>query len=103
MQLSDDDLLGKLQAKYERTSPGACSVCAAPLSVQHKGGGLPLTWACTAAALQISSLPAGTDQAPHQAHLEASRHLDYRTVGDARVMELVHRFRKLCAQQPGRS
>ena len=100
MQLSNDDLLRKLQAKYERTSPGACLVCGSTLSVQHKGGGLPLTWACTTAAELLSSLPSGADSAPHLAHLEASRHLDYRTGGDARVMELVHRFKRLVGQQP---
>lgn len=103
MDLSNDELLAKLHKKYERTSPGPCPVCRGALSVQHKGGGLPITWACTAAAMQLSSLDAGADPAPHVAHLEASRHLDYRTGGDARVMELVHRFQKILGQQTSRA
>ena len=101
MHLSNDDLLSKLQAKYQRTSPGRCPVCSGALSVQHKGGGLPLTWACTAAAGQLASVTAGAGSEQHRAHLEVSRYLDYRTGGDARVMELVHRFQKLAEQHPG--
>ena len=91
----DDSLVGKLVAKYERTAPGVCSVCHGRLQIDHKGGGLPLTWVCEAAKAESESMIKDGSE-PESEHLDESRWLDYRKVGDARVMELARRYRLAC-------
>jgi hypothetical protein len=94
--MNDAELLAKLAGKYERPRPPPCAVCGGPVTIQHKGGGLPLKWVCAVARDELSASAIGSDEARYASeHSDASAWLDYRPVGDARVMELVTRFRLL--------
>lgn len=93
--MTEGDLLNKLESKYERPSPGPCTVCSGEVVVAHKGGGLPLRWVCVAALAQVEK---GVDVEAAQAHIEESVWLDYRKMGDARVMQLIRMYRELRAK-----
>jgi len=95
--MKEGELLDKLETKYERPNPGPCEVCGGDLSIAHKGGGLPLRWVCKVALAATQSQP---DDEMAKAHLSESTQLDYRKVGDARVMQLIRMYRSLRARLP---
>lgn len=95
--MKEGELLDKLETKYERPNPGPCSVCSGRLVIMHKGGGLPLRWVCQAALAETQSQP---DDEKAKAHLLDSTRMDYRPVGDARVMQLIKMYRSLRAKLP---
>jgi len=93
--MKEGELLEKLERKYERPTPGVCVVCCGKLTIAHSGGGLPLRWVCEEALAQV-----GSDDEQAQSHLDESACLDYRRVGDARVMQLIEMYRDLRAKVP---
>lgn len=86
----EDALLEKLETKYARPMHVRCPVCDGEMKIAHKGGGLPLRWVCEAARIAV----ADGDETSAE-HLEASTFLDYRRVGDARVVQLVRIYREM--------
>ncbi len=95
LDMAEDELLAKLEQKYERPKPGPCRVCGADVVIAHKGGGLPLKWVCGTAK---QSLDKGDTEA--LSHVAESAWLDYRPVGDARVMKLLAMYRELRRRLP---
>jgi hypothetical protein len=95
--MTEADLLNKLEAKYERPSPGPCCVCGGDRVIDHRGGGLPLKWVCAEA---LKEAAAGVDAEGAREHVHESTMLDYRKVGDARVMQLIRMYRELRARMP---
>ena len=97
IDMNDDELMAKLEGKYQRPRPPGCPQCGSAVTLMHRGGGLPLTWVCGAAKLnQEQVLEAGKQPAAEDVeHLRLSTWLDYRPVGDARVMSLIQRHRTL--------
>lgn len=97
--LSDEELLAKLRAKYDRTTPGHCPTCGAAVTVEDHAGGYPLPWSCPAGLLAWQEAQGQeTSEAQRQAalaHWQSSRWEDYRRVGDRRVMELIERYERL--------
>jgi hypothetical protein len=97
--LTDDELLAKLRAKYERTVPGNCPHCGTPVVVEDHPGGYPLPWACPRAIEELKAArDAGVSDealAPILEHWQVSRWEDYRRQGDRRVMELIARYEAL--------
>ncbi len=100
--ISDDELLAKLRAKYDRTVPGHCPHCGTAVTVDEHKGGYPLPWSCPVGLKALQDARAqGADEPTleaAQAHWQASRWEDYRRVGDRRVMELIERYEQLRAQ-----
>lgn len=100
--LSDDELLTKLRAKYERTVPGQCPHCGTAVTVEEHEGGYPLPWSCPVGLQALKQArEQGSDAATleaAEAHWQASRWEDFRRVGDRRVMELIERYEQLRAQ-----
>jgi len=88
-------LVAKLEQKYERPKPGVCRVCGGDVAIAHTGGGLPLKWVCEGAKAKLDA--GELDQAEH---VEESAWLDYRPVGDARVMRLIALYRDAMAALP---
>ncbi len=99
---TDDELLAQLKAKYERTPPGDCPVCAARVAVEPHAGGYPLPWVCPDAKKALdAAVAAGAPLealAPLHEHVRLSRWEDFRQVGDQRVMQLISRFEALKAR-----
>lgn len=95
--MKEGELLDKLETKYERPDPGPCSVCSGKLVIAHNGGGLPLRWVCEAALAEAEKRP--EDEAV-KGHLFDSTRMDYRKVGDARVMQLIKMYRSLREKLP---
>ncbi len=99
--MSDDELLGQLKAKYERLPPGPCTTCGAQVVVEPHAGGYPLPWVCPVGKKALAEAEAaGADGAlieELQAHVAKSRWEDFRRVGDRRVMELILRYEALMA------
>lgn len=101
--LSDDELLSKLRAKYERPSPPEpCPTCGGGLRVEAASNGFPLRWMCAAAETELLAIQASDAEVPADllAHLETSTWEDFRPVGDARVVELIARYERLKASAP---
>lgn len=97
--LSDEELLAKLRAKYDRSIPGHCPTCGTAVTVEDHPGGYPLPWSCPVAqeALRATQAPEVSQAQKQEAltHWQASRWEDYRRVGDRRVMELIERYERL--------
>lgn len=98
-EMSDDELLVQLKAKYVRTRPGDCPTCGAHVVVEPHAGGYPLPWVCPVGkkaldeAIERGAEPAVIEGL--QEHVAKSRWEDFRRVGDRRVMELIARYEAL--------
>lgn len=90
-------LLEKLEKKYERPKPSPCCVCGSEMAIAHQGGGLPLRWLCSSAQAEKAS---GRVSEGLESHLSESEVMDYRKVGDGRVMQLVEMYRALRQRTP---
>lgn len=100
-EMSDDELLVQLKAKYERVRPGDCPTCGAHVVVGQHTGGYPLPWVCPvgqqALDLAIEANAPADVLADLKVHVHKSRWEDYRRGGDRRVMELIARYEALKA------
>ena len=95
--MTESELLDKLERKYERPKPGACCVCGGAVEIAHTGGGLPLRWVCGAAKRESETGEVSTEV---REHLDRSAFMDYRAMGDARVMQLIRMYRELRSKIP---
>ena len=98
-EMSDEELLAQLKAKYVRTRPGDCPTCGSHVVVEPHAGGYPLPWVCPVGkkaldeAIERGAEPAVIEEL--QEHVAKSRWEDFRRVGDRRVMELIARYEAL--------
>lgn len=94
-ELTNDELIARLTARYKPTEIPPCRVCGGPLTCVAAGGGRPTEWACTGREYDPDTneyIGWKEDRRAADDHYRESRFTDYRQGGDDDVMDLIRRF-----------
>ncbi len=92
---TDAELLAELRGAYAPDPIPPCRVCGRPLSIASVGGGQATVYACSIMEADPDKpgyLRRNQSWDPANDHYANSRHTDYKSGGDHRVLDLIRRY-----------